>query len=157
MKHSLIRGFAGLLALGAATAQIVVPASPKKFVTRPIGGNTSGGVDVIPHEVAPEAKVRYVTHMVLSDDRQWTSADGKPLLAKLIAFEDLVAEAPKGAAQPTMPAPPATPTVIRGGKIRLAADKKIYELALDRLSQPDRDFVEQIRTARAKKPDAAKP
>jgi len=149
MKRSLICGLAGLLTLGAVSAQIVVPASPKKFVTRPIGGSTSGGVDVIPHET--ESKVRYVTHVVLSDERQWTSTDGKPLLAKLIAFDDLVVEAPKGA-QPDVPAPPANPSVIRNGKIRLVADKKIYELALERLSQPDRDFVEQIRAARAKKP-----
>ena len=157
MKRSLLCGLVGLLATGAAAAQIVVPATPKKFVTRPIGGNTSGGVEVIPHDAPTEAKARYVTHVVLCDERLWTSADGKPLSAKLIAFEDLVAEAAKGASQPEMPAPPANPTVVRNGKIRLFADKKAYELALDRLSQTDREFVEQIRAAREKKTDAAKP
>ena len=143
--------------MGAACAQFVVPATPRKFVTRPIGGSTTGGVQVIPHEGTGEAKARYVTHVVLSEERSWTSTDGKVLLAKLIAFDDLVVEAPKGAAQPEIPALPANPTVIRSGKIRLVAEKKIYELALDRLSQPDRDFVEQIRAARAKKPEAVKP
>ena len=146
-----------MLALGVVSAQIVVPASPKKFVPRPIGGNTSGGVDVIPHEGASEAKVRYVTHVILSEDRSWTSTEGKALTAKLIAFEDLVVEAAKGAPQPVMPAPPAIPTVIRGGKIRLVGTQKPFELALDRLSQTDRDFVEQVRVARTKKPETAKP
>ena len=157
MKHLLISGLAGLLAIGAVAAQLVVPATPKKFGTRPIGGSTTGGVQVIPHEGTTAAKIRYVTHVVLSDERSWTSTDGKILLAKLIAFEDLVVEAPKDAAQPAIPAPPASPTVIRSGKIRLAAENKIYELALDRLSQPDRALVEQIRAARAQKPDTAKP
>lgn len=146
-----------MLALGALGAQTVVPANPQKFTTRPIGGGTSGGVEVIPREGAAGAKARYVTHVVLSDDRSWTSVDGKVVSAKLLAFEDLVVEAPKGAAPPSMPAPPANPTVVRGGKIRLLADKKPVELALDRLCQPDRDFVEQIRLARANKPAAVKP
>ena len=86
-----------------------------------------------------------------------TSTEGKALTAKLIAFEDLVVEAPKGAPQPATPPPPAIPTVIHGGKIRLVGTQKPFELALDRLSQPDRDFVEQVRAARTKKPEVAKP
>ena len=146
-----------MLVLGAVSAQTVVPANPRKFVTRPIGGGTSGGVEVIPREGTTDAKVRYVTHVILSEERSWTSTDGRVLLATLIAFDDLVVEASKGAALPEMPAPPANPTVVRSGKIRLVADRKPVELALERLSQPDRDFVEQIRAARAKKTSAAKP
>jgi hypothetical protein len=157
MRHALIGGLAGLLAVGGVSAQIVVPPMPKKLITRPIGGGTTGGVEVAPHDGATETKVRYTTRIVLSDERQWTSSEGKPLFAKLIAFDDQVVEMPKGAAQAGTLVPPPNPTVVRDGRIRLVANKKTFELALDRLSQADRDFVEQIRAARAKKPDAPKP
>lgn len=97
------------------------------------------------------SNVRYVTHIVLYQNRFWTSAEGKPLEAKLIAFEDLVAEVPKGATEPAMSSPPANPTVVRDGKIRLLVDKKPVELALGRLSQQDREFIDQMKAALAKK------
>jgi hypothetical protein len=75
---------------------------------------------------------------------------GKPLDAKLIAFEDLVAQAPKGS-QPAMPTPPSNPTVIRDGKVRLLVNQKPVELALEKLSEQDRDFVGQIKAALDKK------
>ena len=95
--------------------------------------------------------VRYVTHVVLFDDRVWSSAEGKPLEAKLIAFEDLIVETPKGAAEPVMPPPPAKPTLVRNEKIRLLVNQKPVEVALSRLCQADRDFIEDMKTALAKK------
>jgi hypothetical protein len=141
----------GLLVLCAtnAPAQRDVPPPPGvKIKPRAIdrdGGQ--GGIEVVPK--APP-KVKYTTHIILSDSRTWTSTDGKPLEAKLLAFEDLVAEAPEGAAQPAMPEPPKHPTVVRGEKVRLLVNLKPVEVPLSRLSQEDRDFIERIRRAKEK-------
>ncbi|MEO5915654.1 MAG: hypothetical protein ABIS50_15575 [Luteolibacter sp.] len=143
-----------LLTTSAVRAQMDLPGNPtvtpKTFKTRAVGGGLDPGATVDPGEKA-NPKVRYVTHIVLFDSRFWTSVDGKPLEAKLIAFEDLVAEAPKGSAEPVMPAPPAHPTVVRNGRIRLLVNKKPVEVALDKLSRQDQEFVDQIKAALAKK------
>ncbi len=156
MKCSLIAGVTGVLLAGGLSAQMVVPASPRKMTTRPIGGNSSVGIKITPTDT-PEQKVRYTTHIVLAETRQWTSTDGKSLQAKWIAFEDLVVESTQGAAKPTPPAPPANPTLVRDGKIRLIGTQKTFELPLDRLSQADRDFVEQYRAAHLSKPAPTPP
>jgi len=147
MKTPMIILMTAMLLPAAANSQ-VVPATPKGFKTRPIGGGTSGGVEVIPRETP---KVRYTTHVVLSVSRLWTSTDGKLLEGKLIAFEDLVVEAPKGAAPPENPTPPESPTVIRDGKVRLLVKQKPVEVAVARLSQSDQEFIEQTRKAYTKK------
>ncbi len=82
--------------------------------------------------------------------------EGEPLSAKLIAYEDLVAEAPKGSAEPVMPAPPTKPTVARGGKVRLLVNQKPVEIALDRLSEADREFIAQLQASLAKKAAAGR-
>jgi hypothetical protein len=87
----------------------------------------------------------------------WTSTEGKPLLGKLIAFEDLVAEAPKGAAAPAMPSAPDKLTVTRGDKIRLLVNQKPVEVGMERLCTQDREFVAQIEAAVAKKAAAPEP
>jgi hypothetical protein len=153
MKRSAI------LALGASCvlplcAQTDFPGnptvSPKKYTPRSVGGspNTAATID---SGTSENPMVRYVTHIVLFENRIWTSNEGKPLQAKLIAFEDLTVEAPKGSPAPAMPAPPSLPTVTRGEKIRLLVDQKIVELPLARLSQPDQEFIAQIKAALAKK------
>ena len=154
MKYLLTGCVAGLLLAGTGAAQMSFPGGQKRIVPRPLAGGASGGVNLTPGSTPgpDERKVRYITHVVLAGPRQWTSSDGKTLEAKWIAFEDLVVETAKGAPQPSAPVPPANPTVVRDGKIRLASNQKVYELALERLSQADRDFVEQVRVARAKKP-----
>lgn len=106
--------------------------------------------------VVPQAPVKTIvktiTYITLSEARQWTSSDGKTLLAKIIAFEDIVTEsADKSEAQQTATMPTTTPTLIKDGKIRLLVNRKPFELALDKLSQPDRDFVENLRSAIQKK------
>ncbi len=154
MKVRCIALNLGLFLASSVFGQSDFPANPmvtpKKFTTRPIGGGVNTGA-VIDSAKTENPKVRYVTHIVLYENRMWTSTEGKPLEAKLIAFEDLVAEAPKGTAEPVMPAPPANPTVTRGGKVRLLVDKKPVEIALDRLSAQDREFIGQIQAALAKK------
>lgn len=131
-----------------AGAQVVIPPNPGKSEKRSIGGNGSGAVEVIPKK---DPKVRYTTHIVLSVSRIWTSGDGKLLEGKLIAFEDLVVEAEKNAREPAAPEAPKNPTVVKGDKIRLLIQKKPVEVALSRLSQGDREFVEQTRKAYQKK------
>ncbi|MEO7098401.1 MAG: hypothetical protein ABI162_03500 [Luteolibacter sp.] len=158
MKRLRIVGLLGLSVISPAFSQTDFPGNPmvtpKKFVTRPIGGGVNTGATVEPAK-PEETKVRYVTHLVLYENRMWTNTEGKPLEAKLIAFEDLVTEAPKGTAEPVMPTPPANPTVTRGGKIRLLVDKKPVEISLARLSQSDQEFVQQMQAALAKKSAAA--
>jgi hypothetical protein len=144
----------GWIAMATAMGQMDIPrnpmATPTAFDTRAVGGSVNTGATVDP-EKAPSPISRYVTYIVLYDYRMWTSAEGKPLQAKLIAFEDLVAEAPKGTAAPTMPAPPANPTVVRGGKARLLVNGKPVEIALDRLSRQDQEFIGGIQAALLKK------
>jgi hypothetical protein len=92
--------------------------------------------------------VRTTTYIVLSGARQWTNTEGKPLLAKLIAFEDMTTETTKSAAAAAgASAVPITgkPTVVRDGKVRLYADKKPYEVPLDKLSAADQAFVETVK------------
>ncbi len=136
------------LALGAGIAfsQRDVPPPPGvKIKPRGVDGGGRGGVEVVPKS---PPKARYTTHIVLSETRTWTSGDGKTLEAKLLAFEDLIAEAEQGAAPPAPPEPPKHVTVVRGEKVRLLVGKKPMEAALARLSQADRDFIERIRRAK---------
>lgn len=142
-----------LLFVNTAFAQVEIPRNP---IVRPDGppSRATGGIDpgaTIDSGNAENPNVRYVTHIILHESRLWTSTEGKPLNAKLIAFEDLIAEAPKNSAPPNPPAPPVHPTTVRDGKVRLLVDRKPVELAVTRLSQPDRTLVEQIQATLAKK------
>ena len=148
-----------LLGITPLLAQVEIPANPqvtpKKFKTRAVGGGVNPGATVDAGKSASPG-VRYITHVVLSESRLWTNTEGKPLEAKLIAYEDLVAEAPEGTAEPIMPAPPMNPTVTRGGKIRLLVNQKPAEIALDRLSVADREFIGHLQAALAKKAAAGR-
>lgn len=136
-----------------AVAQ-VTPAHPDRFTNRPTGGVSTGGVTVLPKDGGASKTVRYVTHIVLSTNRFWTSPEGKIVEGKLIAFEDMITEAPKGAEPPPNPTPPESPTVVRDGKIRLLINNKPVVSALSRFSAADLEFVEQVRKAYARKPSA---
>jgi hypothetical protein len=91
--------------------------------------------------------------VTLSELRPWISSDGKTILGRLIAFEDVTIETPKGAPVPEF-TPPPDPTVVKEGKARLLVKNKTYVLPLTRLSQDDRDFIESVRAATANKPPA---
>ncbi|MBL9143639.1 MAG: hypothetical protein JNM99_08130 [Verrucomicrobiaceae bacterium] len=146
-----------ILCLIVATAQAqVVPTTPTKFKTRGVGTSTSssssavgggGGATVGLAQPKPsDTIIRTVTYLSLSPVRQWTSTDGRPLLASLIAFEETVTETRKDATQPS-PAPPpiqGKPTVIKAGKVRLLASKVPHEVPLEKLSSADRDFVLEL-------------
>jgi len=159
MKFPRVPVVLALLGVSPAWGQVDFPGNPtvqpRKFTTRQVGGGVNPGATVDTGNAAV-SNVRYVTHIVLCDTRIWTSTEGKPLEAKLIAFEDLVAEEPKGAAEPVMPAPPVNPTVTRGGKVRLLVNQKPVETALNRLSQTDRGFIDRLKAALAEKLKAGK-
>jgi len=158
MKIRFLMVCFGLVGASHVFGQVDFPGNPtvtpKKFTTRPLGGGVNTGASVEPAKAA-DGKVRYVTHIVLYEARFWTSTEGKPLEAKLIAFEDLVVEAPKGT-EPILPTPPTNPTVTRSGKVRLLVGKNPVEVALDRLSEQDREFVDGIKAALTKKAAAAR-
>jgi len=146
--------FVSALCASPLAAQTDFPGNPtvgpKKYTTRQTGGGVNPGA-AIESQTTENPNIRYTTHIVLYQSRWWTSTEGKLLEAKLIAFEDQVAEAPKGGAEPKFSAPPSHPTVIRGGKVRLLVNQKPVELALEKLSHQDREFVEQIKAAIVKK------
>lgn len=147
--------FLVVFALAApAAAQVAVPATPKKFETRTIngaGGNASVSVNATPQPST--TKTRLVSYFSLSEVRQWKSKDGKSLLGSAIAFEDAVVEidapTPAAAQEAAQKAPPATlpakPTLVRDGKVRLLVNHKPFEVMLERLSDEDRQFVEDLR------------
>jgi hypothetical protein len=151
MKTSTLAIMAGWITLLAADAQVDIPPPPgTKLKPRQVGGLGGGGVEVNPSE-RPESPVKYITYLTLSVSRIWQSNDGKTLEGKLIAFEDLVVEAPKGQEAPPAPEAPKHPTVVRNGKIRVLIDRKAVEIPLARLSHGDQEFVEGVRKANERK------
>ncbi|MEI6535455.1 MAG: hypothetical protein WCN98_08960 [Verrucomicrobiaceae bacterium] len=152
--HFFPKSFLVAMLLGAWTGFLgaqVVPATPKKFTTRMTGGGGASDIGVATIPKPQEKTVRTITYVSLSETRQWKSSEGKTLLGKLIAFEDLVVETKISAnAQPsaaTPPPMPEKPTVVRDAKARLLIDSKPYELPLDRLSDDDQKFIENIRVS----------
>ena len=160
MNAAAIRVCLCVFTLGLATAtvsaQVAIPTTPKKFGKRTLSeaASNGGAINIGPANPTSPAKVRYITHITLSEPRQWQSSDGKSLVGKLIAFEDITSELEKGAPAPTI-TPPANPTVVKNGMARLLVNSQPYELPLDRLSQADRDFIEKIRLAVPKTPAPA--
>lgn len=128
-----------------------VPKTPTAFEPRNIDGSQSIQPNIAPTRTKDEIVTRAVTHVVLGEQRQWASADGCTIEAKLIAFEDLTVESKKGAT-PAMPEPPKHPTVVRDGTVRLSVNRKAVVIALSKLSVPDQEYVEKIRVRHAAKP-----
>ncbi|WAC21347.1 hypothetical protein OVA24_08105 [Luteolibacter sp. SL250] len=135
------------------SAQVDFPGNPlvgpKKYTKREVGGGAEPGASV--ESPTGSGMARYVTHVILYDTRFWTSVEGKPLAGKLVAFEDLVVTAPKGAPVPPMPAPPVKPTVVQDGNVRLLVDRKPVVVPLARLSWQDRELIDGIQAALDKK------
>lgn len=131
----------------------VVPATPTKFTTRELGNRGNSNSAVGATVVKPQTTARTITHIVLGEPRQWKMTDGKFFVGKLIAFEDLIAEAKlqPDAAPAAPPVVPAKPTVVRDGRARFYVDAKSYEVPLDRLGEDERKHVEQIRASIAAK------
>jgi hypothetical protein len=161
--NALLRSIvAAGLCLQGLNAQ-VVPTTPTKFGKRNVGSMTDGGgsasLGLSPQSARPAPVVKEISYLTLSDARQWTSTDGKVLVGKLIAHEQMeqVLTSGQSATTTTAPALPARPTVIRQGQIRLLVQQKAFELPLDRLSQTDRDFIQERDAAIAKQAAATAP
>lgn len=144
-----------LLAMAAPlTAQVVLPTTGRKFDTRPINGNSGNAAVNINNtaQPAPPTKTKLTSYFLLGDPRQWKSTDGRSLLGAIITFEESVIEFaaanPAAAREAVEKAPPAKmpdkPTLIREGKIRLLVNKKPVEIPLERLSDDDRKYVDDL-------------
>lgn len=108
--------------------------------------NNGGGASIVaPNPPAPQ--VTTITYTAVSPKRQWTEEEsGRQILAHLLAFA-----APKEGE-------PGPVVVIHNGNIRLLLDgqnRKPVDLPLARLSEEDREFVNQI--AKAAKNGLPKP
>ncbi len=145
-----------LLAMAAPlSAQVILPTTGKKFDTRTINGSSgSGGVSIgATTKPPPPTKTKLTSYFMLGEPRQWKSTDGKSLLGTIITYEESVLEFdaanPAAAREAVQKAPPAKmpdkPTLIRDGKIRLLVNKKPVEVPLERLSDEDRKFVEDLK------------
>lgn len=148
-KHRWLRNglFSVLVFTSLAGAQVAVPTTPKNFTMRKMG-DTSASAGIASPTKPAETVYRMVTYVALTPPRQWKSADGRSLLGKLIAFEDMVVES-KNVAPPAneKPVMPATITVVRDGKARLLVDQKPFEVSLDRLGEDEKTFVKNIDAA----------
>ncbi|MHB1079228.1 MAG: hypothetical protein ACYC67_07480 [Prosthecobacter sp.] len=144
-----------LLAMTAPLcAQVVLPTTGRKFDTRTINGSggTSGVSVNATTKPAPPTKTRLTSYFILGEPRQWKSTDGKSLLGTIIIFEDAVIEfeaatpaaAREAAGKAPPPKMPEKPTLIREGKIRLLVNQKPVEVPLERLSNDDRKYVEDL-------------
>lgn len=136
------------LSLSSLSLAQVVPTTPTGFTSRKIGDATgsSSGASLSAPTPPSATTVRHISYVALSDPRQWTSSDGKPLLAKLIAWEQSEQVITQGqpAPEPTLPEMPNGPTVIRDDKVRLLVNSKPFELPLSRLSDADQDFIADV-------------
>jgi hypothetical protein len=133
------------------SAQVILPTTGKRFDTRTINGNSGVNINNAA-QPAPPTKTKLTSYFMLGDPRQWKSTDGRSLLGTIITFEESVIEFdaanPAAAREAVEKAPPAKmpakPTLIREGKIRLLVNKKPVEIPLERLSDEDRKYVEDL-------------
>ncbi len=135
---------------------LLVGASLLPAQIKPGGGHSfnrdaipGGSSSVITPTPGPQT-TRATTYITLTPERAWTNTEGKTLQGKLIAFEDMVIEMAVGQT-PTPAKPPAHPTVLRDGKVRLLINKKPFVLPLDKLSAPDQEEIQKIESAHAPK------
>lgn len=136
------------LILGTCCFAQVVPTTPTGFTTRKTGAISGRSMDTsISVPKAPASTtIRHISYVALGEPRQWTSNDGKPLLAKLIAWEQSEQVITQGqpAPEPTLPPMPKGPTVIRDEKVRLLVNGKPFVLPLSRLSEADQELIAQV-------------
>ena len=100
---------------------------------RPITGTGSfgpGGVTVTPSP--PKTITKKVTYLALTGKRQWLSASGRSILARLVAFD-------QGDESKFVP-----PTVVRDDKVRLLKDGKVFLYEIDKLAPDHQDEILEI-------------
>lgn len=125
----------------------VTPTTPTKFDTKKVGAATStNGAAITPSSTAPT--VRRITYLTLSPLRQWTGTDGKTLMGKLIAWEEIVDSNPS---KPLSTKPiTEKPTLLKDNRVRLLIDNKAFEVPLTRLGAEDQKFIQTIQAGLAK-------
>ncbi|MEM7013822.1 MAG: hypothetical protein AAF585_20360 [Verrucomicrobiota bacterium] len=112
--------------------------------------NQSGGASIsAPKQQPPQ--VTTITYTAVSEQRQWTNTDGKQIIAHLLAFS-----APKaGETGPVV--------VVHNGNVRFlleGGNKKPVDYPLEKLSDEDREMIQNIAKAAANgppKPASARP
>ncbi len=127
------------LALGLALAGLFVAEVSAQGVRRPIGGRGSfgdggGGIVVSPSDPKAPAPPRTVTYLSLTPEREWKSAAGQKITARLIAFDE-------GDAERHVP-----PTVVRDEQVRLLKGKKVFVYPLAKLDPAHRAEVRSIQS-----------
>jgi len=134
----MLAGLCFPMATAIAQGQITVPPNPNDATRRKIGEGGGGGsaaVSVSPPAAASRTIV--IQYTAVSPMRQWTNADGKTMVARLLAFS-----APKeGAVGPV--------EVIREGTVRFLLDrgKEPIDYPLVQLSQADQIDIKAIAQA----------
>ena len=100
---------------------------------RPIGGGGSfGGGGLVKPSTPQKTITRTITYLALTKERQWLNTSGKSIMATLVAFDS-------GDKTKSIP-----PTIIKGGKVRLLKEKKVFLLPLDTLSPKHRSEILSI-------------
>lgn len=149
LGSAVLLGLALVACVPLTASGQVVPATPRKFATRGIegGGSASAGLDAKPAP-PPQKIIKEIVYVVLSQNRNFKSTDGKTLIGRVIAFDP----APDASGKVPTPVDPAKagpdapkPIVVKDGKVRLLVDKKPYEVPLDRLVEEDRQFVDELK------------
>jgi len=128
-------------------AQTTVPASPKKFVTRKNGSGTGTGSSVGLVSSAKKQKPQIITYTALTKVREWENSDGKTMKARLLAFPSLIENNNENITNKNTHF-----TVIRDQKIRflMSHNNKAIIYPLEKLSDFDREFIEEIAQAAAR-------
>ena len=125
---------------------VVFGADPVSEARKKLMERTGGGTGIVtPGKRQPPQVIKtYITYV--SPDREWTSADGRTMQGRLLAYS-----APKPGEQGPV-------VVIQKEKIRLlrSGTKKPSEIPLKALSEVDQKYVKNIAEAAAKIPATAK-
>ena len=124
-------------------AQITVPATAKKFVTRKNGSSTGSGSSVGLVSPAKKRAPQIIIYTTLTKVREWESSDGKTMQARLLAFPSLTENTTNKNPHHT---------VIRDQKVRflMSPNNKAIIYPLEKLSDFDQEFIEEIAQAAAK-------
>ena len=147
MLELKILTFLSLFGMGMAWSQLVPYTA---FEPRNTGQTAEIEPSEAPKIVSKEKMVRSISYCALTEDRTWTSKDGKTIQGQLIAFEDLVADAPRGVV-PVFPALPQCLTVVREKKIRILINKTPVVMLLSLLGDADQKLIEMTRANNLRK------
>lgn len=142
----------------------VVPTTPRSFEQRNPGNRPAPrALDIGPGDIGrgvgqqqprDQTTVRTVSYIALGPDREWTSADGQVMTAKVIAWQDSVEQTVtqgRPTEEQTTPRADASqipsdfvPIVLNDNQVRILRGRDVFALPLDRLSEEDQAYVRQL-------------